>query len=213
MIHVLLVDDHPVVRFGYCRLLEQSGDIRVIAEADQADAAYAAFMAHAPDICITDLSMPGAGGLELMRKILARDSLAKVLIFSMYDSAQLVRRAMDDGAYGFVSKNAEPDSLVAAVRAIHAGQRYLSEDLSPTLLKRSIDTEAERLASLSPREFEIFRLLAESRSAAECASILNLSPKTIANNQTHIKEKLDVSTSAALVHLALRNGIIKQREP
>ena len=99
------------------------------------------------------------------------------------------------------------------MRAVHAGQRYLSADLSPTLLKHSIDDEAARLASLSQREFEIFRLLADGRSLAECAQVLNLSLKTIANNQTHIKEKLDVSTSAALVHLALRNGLIGRREP
>lgn len=213
MIRVLLVDDHPVVRAGYHRLLEQTGDICVVAEAGQAEAAYEAFLANTPDICITDLALPGAGGLELMRKILARYGLAKVLVFSMYDSAQLVLRALQGGARGFVSKNAAPDGLVLAVRAIHAGQRYLSEDLSPDLLLRSIDDEAARMASLSVREFEIFRLLAEGRSSGDCARLLNLSPKTIANNQTQIKEKLDVSTTAALVHLALRNGIIGHHEP
>ena len=213
MIRVLLVDDHPVVRAGYLRLLEQTGDICVVAEAGQADAGYAAFLANTPDICITDLSLPGAGGLELMRKILAREALAKVLVFSMYDSAQLVRRALQGGASGFVSKSAAPDSLVSAVRAIHAGQRYLSKDLSPDLLKRSSDDDAARLATLSVREFEIFRLLAEGRSSSDCARLLNISPKTVANNQTQIKEKLDVCTTAALVHLALRNGIIGQHEP
>jgi DNA-binding NarL/FixJ family response regulator len=126
----------------------------------------------------------------------------------MYDSAQLVRRALDGGAWGFISKNAAPESLVAAVRAVQAGRRYLSEGLSPALLARSLDDEAARLASLNQREFEIFRLLAEGRSAAECARLLNVSPKTVANNQTRIKEKLDVATSAALVHLALRYGLI-----
>lgn len=213
MIRVLLVDDHPVVRSGYHRLLEQTGDITVIAEAGSAESAYAAFVAEPPDVCVSDLSLPGIGGLALLRKVLARDRQAKVLIFSMYDSAQLVGRALDGGASGFVSKNAPPDSLVAAVRAVHAGQRYLSADLSPSLLKRSIDDEAERLASLSQREFEIFRLLADGRSPAECAQMLNLSLKTVANNQTRIKEKLDVTTSAALVHLALRNGLLERREP
>ena len=213
MIRVLLVDDHPVVRSGYHRLLEQAGDIVVIAEAGSAEAAYAAFVAESPDVCVSDLSLPGIGGLELLRKILARERGAKILIFSMYDSMQLVRRALDGGASGFVSKNAPPDSLVAAVRAVHAGQRYLSADISPVVLQRGIDDEVVRLASLSQREFEIFRLLADGRSLAECAQVLNISLKTVANNQTHIKEKLDVSTSAALVHLALRNGLIERREP
>jgi DNA-binding NarL/FixJ family response regulator len=212
MIRVLLVDDHPVVRSGYRNLLEQSGEISVVAEADHADAAYTAFISTMPDVCITDLALPGASGLELMRKILTRDCHARVLIFSMYDSAQLIRRALDDGACGFVSKNAVPDSLVAAVRVVHGGQRYLSEDIEPGLLTHRINDEATRLASLSQREFEIFRLLAEGRTPADCAQRLNLSLKTVANNQTIIKHKLDVSTSGALVHLALRNGIIAARE-
>lgn len=213
MIRVLLVDDHPVVRTGYHRLLEQAGDITVVAEVGDADAGYGAFVSAAPDVCITDLSLPGSGGLELMRRILAREAAAKVLVFSMYDSPQLVRRALEGGACGFVSKNAAPDSLIAAVRAACQGRRYLSDDLRTGLPLVRHDDESARLASLSQREFEIFRLLAEGRSLAECAETLHLSQKTVANNQTNIKEKLGVTTSAALVHLALRHGVIERREP
>ena len=213
MISVLLVDDHPIVRVGYQRLLEQAGDICVIAQAGEAETAYAAFIVNIPDVCITDLSLPGAGGLELMRKILARNCQAKVLIFSMYDSEELVRRAMLGGACGFVSKNASPDNLVEAVRTAYGGRRYLSDDLSPNLLKCSISHEAVRISSLTSREFEIFRLLAEGSSLIECSNILSLSLKTVGNNQTQIKEKLEVSTLAALVHMAVRNGVIKHREP
>lgn len=209
MIRVLLVDDHPVVRSGYRRLLEQTGDIAVTAEAGDAEQAYAAFLADAPDVCVSDLSLPGAGGLELLRKIRVREADARVLIFSMHDTAQLIRRALDGGACGFVSKHASPDNLVTAVRAARAGTRYLSEDLPQHLLRGGSSEEGARLGSLSQREFEIFRLLAEGHSAADCARLLNLSSKTVANRQTCIKEKLDVGTSAALVHLALRNGIIE----
>ena len=210
MIRVLLVDDHPVVRSGYHHLLEQTGDIRVVTEAASAEAAYNAFIADSPDVCVTDLSLPGMGGMELLRKILAREPQAKVLVFSMYDSPPLVRRALEGGARGFVSKQAAPDNLIAAVRAVFAGQRYVSDDLSPQLLLQAFDAEAARIATLSPREFEIFRLLAEGRPTLDCARLLNLSAKTVANNQTLIKEKLNVTTSAALVHLALRNGIIER---
>lgn len=214
MIRVLLVDDHPVVRAGYHRLLEQAGDIAVVAEAGDADAGYGAFVEEAPDVCVTDLSLPGSGGLELMRRILAREPAARVLVFSMYDSPQLVRRALEGGACGFVSKNAAPDSLVAAVRAASQGRRYLSDDVAAALPSEATgDDEAARLASLSQREFEIFRLLAEGRSLAECADLLHVSQKTVANNQTNIKEKLGLTTSAALVHLALRHGVIERREP
>lgn len=208
MIHVLLVDDHPVVRSGYHRLLEQAEGISVVAEAGDVDDAYEAFTSGAPDVCVTDLSLPGAGGLELIRRILAYEAGARILVFSMYDSLPVVRRTLDCGARGFVSKNASPETLVAAVRATSTGGRYLSEGLLPALRKGGVDDEANRIATLSQREFEIFLLLAAGRSATECASLLNISPKTVANNQTLIREKLNVSTSAALVHLALRNRII-----
>lgn len=208
MIRLLLVDDHPVVRTGYQRLLEQAGDIVVVAQAERADQAYAEFVARQPDVTVTDLSMPGSGGLELIRRILARDANARVLVFSMHDAALLVRRALDAGARGFLSKSSAPESLIEAVRAVHGGRRYLSDDLSPALLERDTRFEASRLDSLTAREFEIFRLLAQGHSLNECAATLNLSPKTVSNHQTQIKDKLGVSTSAALAHLAIRNGVI-----
>jgi DNA-binding NarL/FixJ family response regulator len=208
MIRVLLADDHPVVRSGYLRLLDQAGDIEVIAEAGDADAAYAAFVARPPDVLVTDLAMPAGGGLELMRRVLQRSPLARVLVFSMHDSAVLVRRALQAGASGFLSKASAPECLVDAVRDLHAGRRYLGRELPQTLLQRAPHDEAERLATLSAREFEIFRLLAQGHSSGDCATALKLSPKTVANLQTAIKEKLGVATSAALVHLAIRHQVI-----
>lgn len=208
MIRVLLVDDHPVVRCGYRRLLEQEADIRVTAEAATGEDAYAAFVAEPPDVLATDLSMPGGGGLDLIRRVLLRAPAARILVFSMYDSAPLVSRALEAGARGFLTKSAAPQSLVDAVRSLHAGQRYLGADLHATLLQRDPALEVERLAGLSLREFEIFRLIAQGHSLAECAQALKLSPKTISNHQSVIKEKLGVATSAALAHLAIRHGVI-----
>lgn len=208
MIRVLLADDHPVVRTGYRRLLEQAGDISVVAEAGDGQTAYAAFVEHAPDVLVTDLSMPGGGGLELTRRVLVRCADARVLVFTMHDGALLVRRAFEGGARGFLTKAGSPDGLVVAIRALHAGQRHLGPELAPALLQHDPNREAERLAALSVREFEVFRLLAQGHSSAECAQALNLSPKTIANHQTLIKEKLGVATSAALAHLAIRHRVI-----
>jgi len=208
MIRVLLADDHPVVRSGYLRLLDQAGDIQVIAEAGDADAAYAAFTAHQPDVVVTDLTMPAGGGLELLRRALLRDAQARVLVFSMHDAPVLVRRALQAGARGYLTKASPPECLVDAVRELYAGRRYLGRELSPTLLERDPHDEAGRLAELSAREFEIFRLLAQGHSAGACAEALKLSPKTVANVQTAIKEKLGVVTSAALVHLAIRHQVI-----
>jgi DNA-binding NarL/FixJ family response regulator len=208
MIRVLLADDHPVVRSGYLRLLEQERDIRVIAEAATGEEAYAAFVAEPPDVLATDLSMPGGGGLELIRRALQRLPEARILVFSMYDSPLLVRRALEAGARGFLTKAAAPGNLVDAVRALHAGRRYVGADLPAGLQQQDKAHEAERLAGLSPREFEIFRLLAQGQTSAECAEALKLSPKTVSNHQTVIKEKLGVSTSAALAHLAIRHRVI-----
>ncbi|MDE1929712.1 MAG: response regulator transcription factor [Burkholderiales bacterium] len=208
MIRVLLADDHPVVRSGYRHLLEQAGTIRVVAQAESADAAYAAYLETGADLVVTDLAMPGGGGLELIRRVRQRDERARVLVFSMHDAATLVRRALDAGARGYVTKASPPDCLLDAIAAVHAGRRYLSPDLAPAILERDPAQESERLATLSVREFEVFRLIAQGRSVAECAAALKLSPKTLSNHQTSIKDKLGVSTSAALVHLAIRHGVI-----
>ena len=207
MIRLLLIDDHPVVRAGYQRLLEQAGDMRVVAQAGAADEAISAFTAHEPDVTVTDLAMPGLGGLELIRRLLARSPNARVLVFSMHDSAMLVRRAFEVGARGYLSKSSAPDGLLDAVRRVHAGDNYLSPDLPADLLQAGTPP-ASRLDGLTPREFEIFRLLARGESLAGCATVLKLSQKTISNHQTTIKEKLGVSTTAALVHLAIRHGVI-----
>lgn len=208
MIRVLLVDDHPVVRAGYMRLLSQDPDIQVVAEASLADEGYQAFMAHKPDVTITDLSMPGVGGLGLLQKILAREPAARVLVCSMYDSSQVVQRAMQTGAKGFVSKNAQPEELVKAVHAIHSGQTYANENTMAQGEGAAFQDEAQRIASLTAREYEIFRLLSQGKSVSDCADLMHLSQKTISNHQTQIKEKLQVSTLAAMVHLAQRHQLV-----
>jgi DNA-binding NarL/FixJ family response regulator len=212
-IRVLLCDDHPVVRSGYRRLLEQAGDIAVVHEAGDGEAAYAAWIAHRPDVLVTDLSMPGGGGLALIRRVRGRDARARILVFTMHDSALLVRRAFDEGALGFVTKASDPQVLIDAVQALHAGRRFLAPELPPTWLERHPDDADARIASLSAREFEVFRLIAAGCSAAQCAERLNLSTKTVANHQSAIKEKLGVATSAALAHLAIRHGVIEPASP
>ena len=210
MIRVLLVDDHPVVRAGYARFLELDGNISVVAEATCAITGYIAFLQYLPDVTISDISMPNVGGLELLRKIKQRDTASKVLMCSMYDSPSLVRSAIEGGANGFVTKNASPDNLVSGVKAVHQGRRYLSDDLSLSQFNQVADAEADRIAQLSLREMEIWRLLAQGCSLAECAERLNISLKTVANNQTQIKEKLAVNNTAALVHMAQRHQLIDQ---
>lgn len=208
MIRVLLVDDHPVVRAGYARFLEQEGNITVVAEANCAASGYHMYVQHQPDVTISDMSMPSVGGLELLRKIKLRNDQAKVLMCSMYDSSNLIRSALEGGAIGFVTKNSPPENLVTGVKSAHAGRRYVSDDIALTSLECATNNEAERIAQLTLRELEIWRLLAQGYTTAECAQRLNISLKTVANNQTQIKEKLAVANTVALVHLAQRHQLI-----
>ena len=207
MIRLLLVDDHPVVRAGYLHLLEQDGDMRVVAQAGDVDEACALFAQHQPDITITDLSMPGSSGLDLVRRLRERVADARVLVFSMHDSEMLVARALEVGASGFVSKSASPDCLIDAVHRVAGGQRYLSPRLPQRLLNEGSAGQRE-FASLTQREFEIFRLLSCGETPADCARSLHLSPKTVSNHQTLIKDKLGICTTAAMAHLAIRHGVI-----
>jgi DNA-binding NarL/FixJ family response regulator len=210
MIRVLLVDDHPVVRAGYARFLEQDGNITVVAEAGCATSGYISYLQHQPDVTISDISMPTVGGLELLRKIKLRHDDAKVLMCSMYDGRNLVRSALEGGAIGFVTKNSPPENLVTGVKSAYGGRRYLSDDLSLPQFNQEADDEADRIAQLTLRELEIWRLLAQGCTAAECAERLNISLKTVANNQTQIKEKLAVNNTAGLVHMAQRHQLIDQ---
>lgn len=210
MISLLLVDDHPVVRAGYQRLLEQMGEMRVVAQAGDVNQAYAQFLQHRPAVTITDIAMPGSSGLELLRRVLERDASAHVLVFSMHDSEAVVRRALGLGARGFVTKSCDPDTLIEAVKQVHLGGRFLSPDLPAVLLNSPAQLPAveSQFESLTPREYEIFRLLATGKSLPDCARSLQLSPKTVSNHQTLIKEKLGLGSSAAMALLAIRHGVI-----
>ncbi|HEY8553085.1 MAG TPA: response regulator transcription factor [Burkholderiales bacterium] len=208
VLRVLLVDDHAVVRAGYRRLLELDAGIAVAAEAADAAQGYAAFCAGRPDVSIVDLSLPGGGGLELIRRIHAHTPQAAVLAFSMHEDALFAVRALQAGARGYVTKKSAPDVLIEAVAAVSAGRTYLSPDVGAQLAQRGADA-AHPLERLSARELEIFRQLADGRTIGDIAAALHLSPKTVANYQTQIKEKLGVASSAALVHLALRLGLLQ----
>ena len=208
MIRILLVDDHPVVRAGYVRLIAQDEEFQVIADVGSADAAYEAFVDFSPDITVTDLSMPGVGGLGLLQKILMRQADAKLLVCSMHDSPQLIQRVFQTGAKGFVSKNALPETLLHALHEVAAGRLFNSESTTEYSLEVTFKEELQRLSSLTVREYEILRMLVQGHSVAECAKLMNLSQKTISNHQTAVKDKLQVQTLAALVHFAQRHGVI-----
>ncbi len=208
-ITVFLVDDHSVVREGYRRLLERSAGIRVIGEAANASDAYSEFQRLNPDVVVMDISLPGASGIEAMRHMLAREPRAKVLIFSMHEEPIFASRAFQAGALGYVTKASAPDVLVEAVRAVAQGTRYLSQDMAQALALQFVDGGgASSLNVLSNREFEVMRLLVTGDTIAAIAEKLQLSYKTVANHQSAIRQKLGVETSAQLLQVAQRNGVV-----
>ena len=206
-ISVFLVDDHSVVREGYRRLLERSSGISVIGEAANATDAYSEFQRLRPDVVVMDISLPGASGIEAMRHMLARDSRAKVLIFSMHEEPIFASRAFQAGALGYVTKASAPEVLVEAVRTVAQGKRYLSQDMAQALALQSVAGGEAGLDVLSNREFEVMRLLVAGDTIAAIGEKLQLSYKTVANHQSAIRQKLGVETSAQLVQVAQRNGV------
>jgi two-component system invasion response regulator UvrY len=207
-IRVLLVDDHEVVRAGYRRLLESTGGISVIAEAESGEDAYTNYFKYHPDVLVMDLSMPGMGGLEASMRILAKDKSAKILVFSVHENEVFLQRALDSGILGYISKRSASQVMVDAVRQVATGELFVGQEMMPYLLKRKTTPESEPVAGLSPREFEVFHLLADSKSVNDIAEILNLSPKTVGHHCTSVKKKLGVADIAALTRLAIRLGII-----
>jgi DNA-binding NarL/FixJ family response regulator len=207
LIRILLVDDHAVVRAGYRRFLERSEGLGVVGEAADGDEGYSQWTRCEPDVTVLDLAMGGAGGLLLLARIAARSPAARCLVFSMYEDAQVAQRALRAGARGYVTKSSQPEVLVQAVRAVHAGQVYLSADIVQA--RAALAEDAGRLATLSGKELEIFRLLAQGCSVPDIARLLKLSAKTVSNHQSQIRDKLGIATPAALVHLALRHGVIE----
>lgn len=208
LIRILLADDHEVVRAGYRRLLENTQDIEVIAEVASGEDAYSRYCELQPDVVVMDLTMPGMGGLEASRRILAHDNSAKILVFSVHENEVMLNRALDLGVLGYISKRSASQVMIEAVRQIAAGEMYVGQEMMPFLVRRTTSPDSERVAGLSPREFEVLRLLAESKSVNDIADLLNLSPKTVGHHMTHIKTKLGIDNIAGLTRLAIRLDII-----
>ncbi|WP_042300837.1 response regulator [Paraburkholderia kururiensis] len=206
-ISVLLVDDHAVVREGYRRLLELNADVNVCGEAADAATAYQRFCTLQPDVVVMDVSLPGASGIEAMRRMLAREPHARVLIFSVHEEAIFVRRALDAGALGYVTKASAPDVLVEAVRTVARRASYLSPDISQTLALRHAFSEGPPGRQLSAREFEVLRLLVQGYTLQSIAEKLGLSQKTVANHQSVIRQKFGADNGVQLAQMASRLGL------
>jgi DNA-binding NarL/FixJ family response regulator len=211
-INVVLVDDHAVVREGYRRLLAESGQIHVVAEAANGAEGYQAFCRCAPDVVVMDISLPGGSGIGAMTQMLAREPKARVLMFSMHQDSIFVTRAMSAGARGYVTKSTAPSLLVEAVLAVAGGRTYVSADVASVLRTPRCTNEETALQSLSTREFEVLRLQLQGKTADDIAHALNLSRKSVANHHWMIKQKLGVENSVQLMRVAMRLGLLREED-
>lgn len=208
MTRIMLVDDHPVVREGYRRLLERQSGFQVCAEAGDAREAYAAYKDHRPDIAIMDIAMPGASGLEAISHIRQWDRDARVLVFTMHAGPAFALKAFEAGASGYVTKGSDPKDLLGAVRTVAVGGRFLSEDIARAIADDRVAGSRHLVEHLSPRETEILRLIASGRTSEAIADLLHLSQKTIRNHHYAIKSKIGANNDAHLVWLAIGAGLV-----
>jgi len=206
---IVLIDDHAVVRAGVRRLLEQESLFEVIGEAESGEKAYQIFGELKPDVMVMDLSMPGMGGLESIRRILMRHEKAKILVLSMHEDLSFANQALKLGAKGYLTKNTLADDLVKSIQTVSKGDVFLSDEIAKKMAMQSISGNQDPIHELSAREFEIFRLLAEGLDIDAIANTLNISSKTVSNYQTMIKQKLNINSPVELIRYAIKAGVIK----
>lgn len=207
-IRVVLVDDHAVVRSGYRRLIELEAGMQVTAEFGDGESAYAWLAQNEADVLVLDLSMPGRGGIETLGRLKQRWPGLRALVFSMHDGAAMVTQALRAGADGYLTKNSSPDLLIDAILRVWRHEFVLSDDVRRHAASDAQAAGAQPHLALTPREFEIFRRLADGVSVDDIAQTLCLSPKTVANYQTLIRQKLGVESPVEMVRLAQQHGLV-----
>lgn len=207
MTRILLLDDHAIVRSGYRRLIDAEPDMCVVAEAEDADQAYAAVRDASPDVAVVDLSLRGASGIEAIRRMMSRQPTLKVLVMSMHDGANFVTQAFRAGATGYLTKCSEPQQMLDAVRSVAAGRRVMSADVAQALASASLESK-DLTSQLTTREFEVLRLAVSGELTATIAERMHLSQKTVINYLSMVRQKLEAENDFSLLHLAARHGLV-----
>jgi DNA-binding NarL/FixJ family response regulator len=208
-IRILIADDHGIVAEGLKHLIEAQPDMEVVALVGDGREAVQQAREVQPDVVLMDLSMPELNGADATRAILERDPKCRVIVLSMYAQREYVRRALKAGAAGYVVKRSAAKEVVDAIRAVHAGQRYLSPRVADVVLEDYTDDKQDDLLSrLSAREREVLQLLAEGRTGAQIAERLSLSQKTVETYRARLVEKLGIRDLAGLVRFAIQRGLV-----
>jgi DNA-binding NarL/FixJ family response regulator len=205
---VLVVDDHPMTRYGIARLIEQEPDLLVCGEAENARLALAAVKSLQPHLVLADLTMPGGDGLEFIKDVRAQHPEVVLLVVSMHDEALYAERALRAGARGYIMKNEGGEKLVQAIRQVLQGKTYVSEKLSGKAVDifsgRCRCEDDSTTSKLTDREFEVFGLIGQGMTTGEIGQRLRLSPKTVETHRIHIREKLQIKSGPALIQYAVR---------
>jgi DNA-binding NarL/FixJ family response regulator len=205
---VLIVDDHPIMREGLAQLVNLQKDMTVCGEAADGHAALNAVASLRPDLVLSDITMPGKNGLELVKDLHAMHPDVRVLVVSMHDESLYVERVLRAGARGYIMKQEGGKKLIEAIRQVLEGKVYVSQNMSAKILEAFSGNKAESAGSpverLSDREFEVFQLIGQGKGTKGIAERLHLSVKTVEVHRLKIKEKLKLGTSPELVHYAVR---------
>ncbi len=209
---VLIVDDHPIITSGCRAVFSDDPDIELL-EASDAASGEQMFLTGDPDICIIDINLPTVSGFELARRIQARDSEVRIIMFSMNDDPIFAARAIEAGAKGYVSKTGDPLDLVEAVHEVAQGGTYLPPTMARNLAFAGPALSQSPLAKLNAREMEILRLLGTGKSLAEIAWMIDASYKTVANTSSLMRQKLGIRSSVELVRFAIENGLTTPQTP
>ena len=208
MIRVMLVDDHALVRMGF-RMLLADAHVDVVAECDSGEQACIAYARVLPDVVVMDLSMPGMGGLEAVRRLLAQDPKARILALSAHEDSAHPQRLLRAGALGYLCKRSAPDALIAAVTAVARGEAYVDAQTAKVLALAQMKGNTSPTETLSEREFSVFIQLAGGKSVAQIAENLKLSPSTVGTHLYHVKQKLGAGNQSELTLVALKWGLLE----
>lgn len=213
MIHVLIAEDHLMVRAGIRALLEKAGDMHVVAEASNGQEAVELAVKHNPDVMIMDIMMPRLNGIQAAENIRKLKLSTHILLLSMYSDEGLVYQALQSGVKGYVLKSSVSDELLWAVRTVAGGNTYLSSQISDIVVENAVNPhlhgqEQDPFSMISPREKEILQLIAEEHTSSEIAKILFISEKTVEKHRSSLMEKLNVRNLAGLVRLAIKHRLV-----
>ena len=207
-LRVMLVDDHAVVRSGFKVLLQTWDDVQVVAEADSGEEALRIHDSVSPDVVVMDIAMAGMGGIEAIKRMVAKDPGARILSLSAHEDTSYSKRALQAGALGYLSKRTAPEVLIDAIRLVSQKKRFIDPVIAQRMAMQDLDGDQSPIEKLSPREFEVFMQLARGQSVAQISETLKLSASTVGTHLYKIKQKLELANQSEMTLLAMRHGLI-----